>query len=248
MEIDNMELKQKQKPEERARGDEAPPRDREQDGDQDRARDPKRDRDHEILSLHRGGERERAMRLFVEQYQDRIFGLAWRMFHNYDDALDAAQEVLIQVDRSLPSFRGESSLYTWVYRLSSRTCLNWCRKNRHPQADHGLDEPMRALENLRAKRSQEPEAECERRQRERVLEEALQLLPEQNRMVVILHDLDGLSSPEIGAILEQSTASVKSSLQRGRLALRNILKERMDPGGPEIIEEFLSSATEESVS
>jgi RNA polymerase sigma-70 factor (ECF subfamily) len=181
--------------------------------------------DTEIVKLHAAGKRERAMRLFVHHYEERIYSLAWRMLHNYDDALDASQEVLIQVDRSLAGFRGDSALSTWVYSLASRVCLGYCKKHGGRERSRELLEPMAVLEVLRAKHGQEPEILCEARHRERLIEEALVRLPEHLRIVVILHDMDGLKSPEIARILDQSVAAVKSSLYRGRTSLRSILIE-----------------------
>lgn len=72
--------------------------------------------DAEIVRLHKEGRREESLRKFAEKYQQRLYALAHRLLGNHDDALDALQEVLIQVDTSLPRFKGEASLYTWAFR------------------------------------------------------------------------------------------------------------------------------------
>ena len=86
--------------------------------------------DTEIVRLHREGKRAESLDRFAEKYQARLLALARRLVGNHEDALDALQEILLQVDRSLPKFKGESSLYTWAFRLATNVCLNYQRKTR----------------------------------------------------------------------------------------------------------------------
>jgi RNA polymerase sigma-70 factor (ECF subfamily) len=80
--------------------------------------------DTEIVQLHHAGHHDWALRRFAEQYQSRLYALARRLLGNPDEARDVLQEIFIQVDKSLPNFKGESSLYTWVVRLATNVCFN----------------------------------------------------------------------------------------------------------------------------
>jgi hypothetical protein len=81
--------------------------------------------DAEIVQLHQEANLEESLRRFAATYQLRLYTLARRLLGNHDDALDALQEILMRMDKSLPTFKGESSLYTWAFRLATNVCLNY---------------------------------------------------------------------------------------------------------------------------
>ncbi len=176
----------------------------------------------EILELYRSGEREKAMGLFVRSYQKKIYGLCFRMFYNYDDAMDASQETFIQVDKSLGSFRGDSSLDTWVYRVTAHVCLNFCRKN-SKAIDKKTTRYGDSIEQMVSAHAEEPDSHCEKRHREKLIEAALHKLPADHRIAIILHELDHLSIAETAGAIDKSIPATKSLLHRARSSLRNIL-------------------------
>lgn len=177
-----------------------------------------------ILELRRNGERDASMKLVVEHYYSLIYSLAHRILSNYDDALDASQEALIQIDRSFDQFRGDSRLSTWIYGLTSRVCLRWCRDS-HRKTGKNHHDGQSWLGTISAPVSEEPDSVCERRHREKMLEAALQKLPADRRLAIILHDLDGLTVQETASIMEKNIPAVKSMIHRGRSSLRAILGE-----------------------
>jgi len=180
--------------------------------------------DEEIIASHRRGERERALKLFIETYQSRLYSLAYRMLGNHDDAMDALQEVLIQVDRSLPKFKGESSLYTWAYRLGAHICLNFRKKrDRRQSRVHQEDRVLRSVIKPVERPEEDPDKMCATTFKYYLLNQAILKLPETQRMVVVLHDMEGLHAPEIAEALGIQTRAVKSRLHRGRMALRDII-------------------------
>lgn len=188
-----------------------------------------------IVRLHRDGLREEAMRLFVKLYQERLYSIAYRMLLNHDDALDAAQEALIQADRSLPSFRGDSALDTWVFRLATNVCLSYCRKNASRRTIRDPWDSRQIIENLHARRESEPEVVCETMAKKKMIEAALQGIPVHMRILVVLHDLEDMTVPQIAGIVQKHPAAVKSSLHRARGALRRILSEGIQVPGEEAV-------------
>ncbi|PKL33615.1 MAG: hypothetical protein CVV45_06845 [Spirochaetae bacterium HGW-Spirochaetae-10] len=199
--------------------------------------------DEQILTLVKQERRDEAMRLFVRQFQEKIYSVAYRMFLNHDDALDVSQETLIQADRALSGFRGDSSLDTFVYRITTNVCLNYCRKQARRRTVDPFDS-QRIFESLRAGAESEPDVQCERKAKEKMLEAALQKIPEHLRIPVILHDLEGLTVPEIAAVLERTPAAVKSSLHRAKQSLKSILSSGIDVPGEEEAGRFVFSGSE----
>jgi RNA polymerase sigma-70 factor, ECF subfamily len=117
---------------------------------------------------------------------------------NPDEARDVLQEIFIQVDKSLPNFKGESSLYTWVVRLATNVCFNCKRKfdrvNRHTPLDDAL--PQAVLLPTERPRDN-PDAMCRTQFRQYLVEHALQQLPATQRAVVVLCDLEGMTAPKL---------------------------------------------------
>lgn len=196
--------------------------------------------DQEIVNLYNQGDHEEALRKFTREYQMKLYNLAYRMLGNHDDALDALQEILIQVNRSLSSFKGNSSLYTWVYRLGSNVCLNFRKKRSRIGHSVEWDENMlQSLMQPMERPNEDPDHMCETKYKQFLVQQALLKLPESQRMIVVLHDLEGISSPEIGRILNINGNAVKSRLHRARAALRTIISEGFEVRGMEGVGSFI---------
>lgn len=195
--------------------------------------------DREIIELYNQGNREQALRLFIGQYQTKLYSLAYRMLGNHDDAMDALQEILIQVNRSLSTFKGSSSLYTWVYRLASNVCLSFRRKNSRNGNQLEWDENilhsvMRPVERP----NEDPDKMCETKYKRFLVQQAMLKLPETQRMVLALHDLEGIALNEIAKILDINVNAVKARLHRGRNALRNLISRGFTVEGMERVGKF----------
>lgn len=195
--------------------------------------------DQDIIRYYGEGEYEKGLRIFINQYQGKLYSLAYRMLGNYDDAMDALQEILIQVNRSLPSFKGNSSLYTWVYRLGSNICLNFRKKRgqngKRLEFDEGLlQQVMQPMERP----NEDPDKMCETKYKQFLVQQAIQKLPETQRMLLVLHDLEGFSVPEIASILNINLTAAKARLHRGRAALRRIVDEGFEVRGMEGVGTF----------
>ncbi|MBP2633179.1 MAG: polymerase, sigma-24 subunit, RpoE, subfamily [Firmicutes bacterium] len=179
--------------------------------------------DQEIIRSYSEGDQEGALKLFTNKYQTKIYSLVYRMLGNHDDAMDALQEILIQVHRSLSSFKGQSSLYTWVYRLSSNVCFNFRKKRSRTSNQVEWDESLQSIMLPIERPNEDPDKMCETKYKQFLVQQAILKLPETQRVLLILHDLEGLSVPEAASILNINTNAAKSRIHRGRAALRNII-------------------------
>lgn len=202
--------------------------------------------DQSIVRLHREGRREESLRRFVEEYQSRLYLLSYRMLGNHDDAMDALQEILMHVDRSLPRFKGDSSLYTWAYRLGANVCLNLRRKidpmNNHTELNTEMpDTVLMPVERP----DENPDEMCKTRFKKYLVHRALLKLPETQRIVLVLHDLEEMSSPEVAGILGIDANAVKSRLHRARAMFKNTISEYFQTHGIEENDILSSDCTRE---
>jgi RNA polymerase sigma-70 factor (ECF subfamily) len=188
--------------------------------------------DTEIVRLHKAGKRAEALRGFAEKYQARLLVLARRLLGNHEDALDALQEIFIQVDQSLPKFKGESSLYTWAFRLGTNCCLNYKRRLGRTNSQEALDAALRDAVLLPVARpGDNPDTMCSARFRQHLVEQALLKLPETQRAVLVLCDLEDMTATEAAKTLRIGANVVKSRLHRGRAALKRIVEKEFDALG-----------------
>lgn len=206
----------------------------------------KRSIDQDIIRLHREGRRGEALRRFAEEYQSRLYSLGYRMLGNHDDTMDALQEILIHVDKSLPRFKGDSSLYTWAYRLSANVCLNLRRKfgptNNHAELKEEMpDNILMPVERP----NENPDEMCKTTFKKYLVQRALLNLPETQRIVLVLHDIEGMTAPEIATILDIEANAVKSRLHRARAMLKNIISRYFQMHGVEERDILSSDCTRE---
>ncbi|MBI1915360.1 MAG: sigma-70 family RNA polymerase sigma factor [Planctomycetes bacterium] len=162
------------------------------------------------------------------EYAPRVYNLARRMLTNESDAEDVTSEVLLQVVRKLDTFRGESSLATWLYRITANAALALRRKRAtHPErqisdpmdqflADGSHATPVRGW-------AAGPVQQVLGHELSQMIEKAVAGLPALYRDVFVLADLEGLANAEIGEVLRLSLPAVKSRLHRARLSLRHAL-------------------------
>jgi RNA polymerase sigma-70 factor (ECF subfamily) len=161
-------------------------------------------------------------------YGSRVYNLARRMLNNDLDAEDVTQDVLLQVVRKLPSFRGESAFPTWLHRVTVNAALGHRRKK--ASSDQHLT--MESLDSIleRAHRiapvrrwSVSPDAAALDRETQQLMERAIAGLPEPYRDVFVLSDEEGIANADICEMLGLTLPAVKSRLHRARLMLRDAL-------------------------
>jgi RNA polymerase sigma-70 factor (ECF subfamily) len=162
----------------------------------------------------------------VRDYAPRIYGLARLMLGNDADAEDVTQDVMLQVVRKLDTFRGDSTLATWLHRVTVNAALGLRRKRaylKERQLAAEFDPPAGHRAPGRPPRhfTLPPEEQVLTHETRCLIERAIGRLPAMYRDVFILADVEGLPNAEVGELLGQSLAAVKSRLHRARLALRD---------------------------
>jgi RNA polymerase sigma-70 factor (ECF subfamily) len=155
-------------------------------------------------------------------YAPRVFSLALRMLGNTADAEDVTQDVLLQVVRKLDTFRGRSSLTTWLHRVTVNAALAHRRRQARRPEEH-LDVSLDCVAMHAGSDGRVPDRQALDRELRRHLERAIARLPEMYRDVFVLADVEGLPNAEVGRLLGLGLAAVKSRLHRARLMVRDAL-------------------------
>jgi RNA polymerase sigma-70 factor (ECF subfamily) len=189
------------------------------------AREEDQARDLEIAGRVQAGELAAFNRL-VELYQDYLFGVAYRILSDRDQAADAVQDAFLHAYRHLGSYRG-GSFRSWLTRIGVNACMDMLRSKRRrptqpfPELDDDSWEP-------RAPAEHEPEARAARTAQARSLSQALGRITAEQRTAIVLYDVEGYDYEEIAVMTEVSLGTVKSRIHRGRLALRAFLSGDME--------------------
>ena len=190
--------------------------------------------DEDLIKLSIQGD-IRAFEQLAEKYQHKIHNLAYRYMGCEEDASDMAQEALIKAYRSLATFKGESSLSTWLYRITTNVCLDELRKRRRTLHMISLDEPVATVDGDEIERDiadPSPTADIiyQKKETEVYIQSLINKLKPEQKAVVILRDVMGLTYEEIAEVLNCSIGTVKSRLSRGREILRKkIVKQELLP-------------------
>lgn len=185
--------------------------------------------EHSLLKRLRDRD-ERAFRELIAAHRDRVFNITYRMLGRRDEAEDVAQEVFITVFKQIDNFRGDSKFSTWLYRVAVNHCKNRIKylARRHDRDRDELDESTQGSSTgngaIGSAPPRSPDAALAGVQMEEVLREAINSLDEEQKLVVILRDIEDLSIEEICAITDMPDGTVKSRLHRARLALRKKLQ------------------------
>ena len=160
----------------------------------------------------------------VTAYEKNVYNIALRMVGDPEDAADMTQETFIKAYRALSSFRGDSKFSSWLYRIASNVCLDFLRsRSRHPQVSLStVDEDDRATFELPDMR-QNPEEQLMKKLGMEAVRRGLEQLPEQQRQILVLRELGGLSYAELAQTLGLEEGTVKSRIFRARKRLCALL-------------------------
>jgi RNA polymerase sigma-70 factor (ECF subfamily) len=164
----------------------------------------------------------------VRRYQERIYATVYHMTANHEDANDLAQEAFIKAFQALNSFKGGSSFYTWVYRIAVNKTINFLkqRKNKAQMSLDDIDTNAEHDPDLVALISDKtPRREIALSELQEKLNTAMQKLSEPHRLVVTLHDVQGLSHEEIADIMDCNIGTVRSRLFYARQQLQAYLSD-----------------------
>ncbi len=181
----------------------------------------------DLVRRARGGDME-AYDDLVRRYQERIYATVYHMTSNHEDASDLAQESFIKAYQALKSFKGGSSFYTWIYRIAVNKTINFLkqRKNRAQMSLNDLDFNAEHDPDLVALISDKtPRRDVNLAELQEKLNAAMQKLSEHHRLVVTLHDVQGLSHEEIAQIMDCNIGTVRSRLFYARQQLQAYLSD-----------------------
>lgn len=174
---------------------------------------------------------------FVESIQQRVFQYTWLMCGQREDAEEVAQETLLKVFENFDQLQDPARVRAWVFRIAKNFCLMKRRRSVFaPERELSLDELLPGTEDVARSaqledRSELPDQRLLRAELNAELERALRELPDTYRSVVLLRDVEGLSTAETAEILDLSLDVVKQRLHRGRLALRKSLARYLGGNG-----------------
>jgi RNA polymerase sigma-70 factor (ECF subfamily) len=170
---------------------------------------------------------EKIFREFVENHQQRVVNTCFGLLHSIEDAEDVAQDVFIEVFRSVHKFRGDSRLSSWLYRIAVNRSLNFIRDNKKRSRIQSFDQEVKSqkfeLNQQFPGNTDNPEEDFENRQRALILHEALNSLPQNQRVALTLSKYEDLGNKEIGEIMNRSVSSVESLIHRAKKNLQKKL-------------------------
>ena len=165
----------------------------------------------------------------VIKYKDIVFSLCYRIIGNYDDADDCSQETFIKVYNNLKNFKFKSSFPTWLYRITVNTCRNRISssENRMKKNSIRIDYPSENSGNPLDIRdnSYNPNIVFEKNEMKRLIQTAINLLPKDLKVLIVLRDIEQKSYEDIAEITKVNLGTVKSRLARARHQLREQLRE-----------------------
>ena len=162
----------------------------------------------------------------VRLFEGRVYNLCYRMLGDADSAADAAQDAFLSAFRNLHSFRG-GSFRSWMLRIATNTCYDVLRvRKRRPSVslDMEADDESDSSPLQIADTAESPDDFAQRRELAAAIQDGLTALPDEQRIVLILSDIQGLAYEEIAQITNSNLGTVKSRLSRGRARLREVLK------------------------
>lgn len=174
----------------------------------------------------------RAFDELVRRYQQRVYATVYHMTSNHEDADDLTQESFIKAFKALKRFKGDSSFYTWVYRIAVNRTINFLKQRNRRFFHMSLNDMDMQVEKdadlLMFISDKTPRRDIRLNELQEKLNEALMKLSETHRLTVTLHDIQGMSHEEIGKIMDCNTGTVRSRLFYARQQLQAYLSEYLN--------------------
>lgn len=195
---------------------------------------PQGDGAEEALAARAAAGDTGAFDALVTLFSGRVFAVSFRILQDRAEAEDLSQEVFVALYHALPTFRGESRLSTWIYRITRNRCLNKLKflKRRHVGNHADIDDPAVARgvgdPETEDRGARDPARKLAGKELSQILERHLRALPEEQRTLVILRDLEDLSYEEIADVTGLPLGTVKSRLHRARAELSKHLTPHLD--------------------
>jgi RNA polymerase sigma factor (sigma-70 family) len=183
------------------------------------------DEERRLVAAAQRGDGE-SFNALIRQYEGRVYNLCYRMLGDADSAADAAQDAFLLAFRNLRNFRG-GSFRSWMLRIATNTCYDILRaRKRRPTTSLDIDtddeddsSPLQIADS-----AESPDDFTMRRELAAAIQRGLDSLPDEQRIILILSDIQGMAYDEIAQITSTNLGTVKSRLSRGRARLREVLK------------------------
>lgn len=171
--------------------------------------------DKELVIKIKNGDQNAFKQLF-EEYQHLVFNISYRMSGNQEEAEDATQDVFIKIYHAIGKFRGEAKLSSWIYRIAVNTCL---KRERRKKLENWVSleflfQEKKTLQPVSPEKT--PDQQIEMAEKERIVQKAIQSLPDRQKAALILQRYENLSYKEIATAMEISLSAVESLLHRGK--------------------------------
>jgi RNA polymerase sigma-70 factor, ECF subfamily len=181
---------------------------------------------------------QQAFRLLVKRYERKVYAVAFGMLKDREDALDVSQEAFVKVHRYLGDFKGDSSFYTWLYRITRNLAVDRIRSRRGETV--GFDENVGQDEAelgeagfLSTQLGTNPQKSALRRELAEKMNAALQQIPEKHREILVLREVEGMSYEDLSQVLEIPKGTVMSRLFHARAKMQKLLEEYLGGDRPE---------------
>jgi RNA polymerase sigma-70 factor (ECF subfamily) len=173
-----------------------------------------------------------AMERLIRKYQSRIYNIILRMCANPDDAAELTQETFVKIIEKIEGFQGRSSFYTWAFRIAVNLTINYCKKNVKlrlrsldaQQDEHNEQARQQLKEYLSDDSLPDPATVAQNKELCELAVKSLMKLDEDQKAVVVLRDIEGMSYAQIAEVLDIELGTVRSRLSRARSNLREILE------------------------
>lgn len=174
---------------------------------------------------------EAAFEQLVDQYKRRAFRVAWKITCNHEDAEDVVQNAFVKAFQNLPDFRGDSRFYTWLVRITINEALMKIRRRRSNvvSIDESKEADDRSVPIEIKDQAANPEQRCAQDEVQRILAVNINDLEPPFRAVLLLRDVEGLSTKQTAQALDLTSSAVKTRLQRARMKLRRSLNDHFRP-------------------
>lgn len=179
--------------------------------------------DEELVEKIKKGDID-AYEEIIKKYENKVCGIIYHMIKNQNDVEDLAQEVFIKVYKNLSKFKGDSSLYTWIYKITVNLCLDEVKKRKNIiYLDEKLEVEDGELERELPSLDKTQVELYEKKELKEKLHKCIGKLPEKQRVMIVLRDIKGFSYEEISEITSVKLGTVKSQINRARLKLKELL-------------------------
>lgn len=179
----------------------------------------------ELIRRAKNGEKS-AFEEIISLYEKKVFSTIYYMVKNEHEVEDIAQEVFVKIYKNLKNFKEESSLYTWIYRITINVCIDEIKKKKNVvYIDEKLQTDEGELEFQLEDESKGPDELAEDEELKRKLTECIRKLPVDQSTMIILRDIKGFTYMEIAEMTKTNLGTVKSKINRARASLKRILEE-----------------------